>query len=67
MSEKDGAVELVAAGPALDPQSCAMLRRLAREILARSGLELAKFHLNGVLLAPDSITLIGGSHGTRTR
>jgi hypothetical protein len=67
MSEADGGVALVAAGPALDPESCALLRRLARAILARSGLELVQFHLNGVALAPDSMTMIGGSHGTRTR
>ena len=67
MSEKDGAVELVAAGPQLDPQTGAMLRRLARAILARSGLDLAKFHLNGAPIAPDSTIMIGGSHGTRTR
>jgi hypothetical protein len=67
MREKDGAVALIAAGPALDPQACALLRRLARAILARSGLDLAQFHLNGVPLAPDSMIMIGGSHGTRTR
>jgi hypothetical protein len=67
ISEKDGGVALVAAGPALDPESCALLRRLARAILARSGLALVQFHLNGVALAPASMTMIGGSHGTRTR
>jgi hypothetical protein len=67
ISEKDRGVALVAAGPALDPEGCALLRRLARAILARSGLALVEFHLNGVALAPDSMTMIGGSHGTRTR
>jgi hypothetical protein len=67
MIEKDGVVELVAAGPALDPQACALLRRLAKAILARDGLGLVQFHLNGVPLAPDSSVMIGGSHGTRTR
>jgi hypothetical protein len=67
IAERDGGIELVAAGPALDPQACALLRRLARAILARNGLALAQFHLNGVPLAPDSTIMIGGSHGTRTR
>ena len=66
MSEKEGAVALVAAGPALDPESSALLRRLAREILSRNGLALTQFHLNGISLAPDSIMMIGGSHGSRS-
>jgi hypothetical protein len=66
LREQDGGVELVAAAPALDPEIAAALRRLARAILARSGLELAHFQLNGVSLAPDSTKTVGGSHGTRT-
>lgn len=66
VTEKDGRVELVAAAPKLDPETRAALRRLVRDILARSGLALAHFQLNGAPVAPDSLDSTGGSHGTRS-
>lgn len=66
LSEKDGAVEIVAGTPALDPEIRSALRRLAEAILARSGLRLAQFQLNGARVRPDSVTSPGDSHGTRT-
>ncbi|HEV2818515.1 MAG TPA: hypothetical protein VGW40_14980 [Allosphingosinicella sp.] len=67
VTEKDGRVELVAAAPRLDPETRAALRRLVRDILARSGLSLAYFQLNGAPVATDSLDSTGGSHGTRSR
>jgi len=67
VTEKDGRVELVAAAPKLDPETRAALRRLVREILARSGLGLAYFQLNGTPVAADSLDIPGGFHGTRSR
>ena len=67
VTEKDGRVELVAAAPKLDPETRAALRRLVREILARSGLGLAHFQLNGAPVAADSLDIPGGFHGPRSR
>jgi len=67
VSEKDGKVALVAAAPRLDPETRAALRRLVREILARSGLSLSHFQLNGAPVAADSLDIPGGFHGTRSR
>ena len=66
VSEQGGQVALVAAAPRLDPETRATLRRLVREILARSGLRLAYFQLNGAPVAADSLDTTGGSHGTRS-
>jgi hypothetical protein len=67
MREADGAVEIVAGAPPIDPEARVQLRRLVEAILARSGLALAQFQLNGAPLAPDNLGRIGGTHGTRTR
>ena len=67
LHERNGAVEIVAGGPPLDPEARAHLRRLAEAILAPSGLRLAQFQLNGAPLAPDSLGRTGVSNGTRTR
>jgi hypothetical protein len=65
--ETDGAVEIVAGAPPIDPEARVQLRRLVEAILARSGLALAQFQLNGAPLAPDNLGKTGGTHGTRTR
>jgi hypothetical protein len=65
--ETDGAVEIVAGAPPIDPEARVQLRRLIEAILARSGLALAQFQLNGAPLAPDNLGKTGGTHGTRTR
>jgi hypothetical protein len=66
LNEQNGAVEIVARGPTLDPSLCARLRRLAEAMLAPSGLRLAQFKLNGVPLAPDFLGRTGGKNGTRS-
>ena len=67
VTEKDGQIGLVAAAPRLDPETRAALRRLVRDILARSGLGLAYFQLNGTPVAADSLIIPGGFDGTRSR
>jgi len=67
LREENGAVEIVAGSSPIDPESRVLLRRLVEAMLARSGLALAHFQLNGAPLAPDSLGRRGGSHGTRTR
>jgi hypothetical protein len=67
LRETDGAVEIVAGAPPIDPEARVQLRRLVEAILARSGLALAQFQLNGAPLAPDNLGKTGGTHGTRTR
>lgn len=66
LREQDGAVEIFTRAPRIDPETRAQLRRLVEAILARSGLRLAQFKLNGAPVAPDSLGRIGGRHGTRT-
>lgn len=67
LREVNGAAEVIAAAPAADPDARQSLRRLVGEILARSGLTLVQFHLNGAPLAPDFLGKTGGSHGSRAR
>ncbi len=65
--EADGAIEIIAGAPPIDPETRAQLRRLIEAILARNGLALAQFQLNGAPLAPDLSGRRGGIHGTGTR
>ena len=67
LHEADGAVEIIAGAPPIDPQTRAQLRRLIEAILARNGLSLAQFQLNGAPLASDLSGRRGGTYGTRTR
>jgi len=67
MHEADGVVTLAAGGTPIDPEARSQLRRLVAAILARSGLTLAQFHLNGTPVAPDHLGQGGGTHGPRTR
>jgi hypothetical protein len=66
LREENGTITIVAGSPAMDPESRMLLRRLAEAMLARRGLALAYFQLNGALLAPISLSSGGGLHGTRT-
>jgi hypothetical protein len=67
LREQNGAVEIVAAGGPVDAESRLHLRRLVEAMLSRSGLVLAHFQLNGAPVAPDFLSRVGGTHGTRTR
>lgn len=67
LHEADGAVEIIAGAPPIDPETRAQLRRLIEAILARNGLSLAQFQLNGAPLASDLSGRRGGTYGTRTR
>lgn len=67
LRETDGLVEIIAGAPPIDSETRAQLRRLIEAILARNGLSLAQFQLNGAPLAPDLSGRRGGTYGTRTR
>lgn len=66
LRETAAGAEVVAAAPATDPQSRLALRRLIETMLARTGLTLAQFQLNGAPVAPDFLGKTGESHGSRS-
>jgi hypothetical protein len=67
MRETDGGAEIIATAPGADLESRLALRRLVEAMLARSGLTLAQFQLNGAPVAPDFLGKTGGPDGTRSR
>lgn len=50
--EENGVVELIAGSGPIDADSRVLLRRLVEAMLARSGLALAHFRINGARVAP---------------
>lgn len=67
LRETEGGAQIIAAAPGADLESRLALRRLVEAMLARSGLTLAQFQLNGAPVAPDFLGTTGGSNGTRSR
>lgn len=64
---EEGKVSVAVKAPPLDADGRALLRRLVRQILSERRLSLADFHLNGVPLGADFLSMTGGSHGPRAR
>jgi hypothetical protein len=67
LRETEGGAQIIATAPGADLESRLALRRLVEAMLARSGLTLAQFQLNGAPVAPDFLGTTGGSYGTRSR
>lgn len=64
--EENGVAEVTAGLSDVDPNTQLALRRIIAQILARSGLVLTQFQLNGAPVAPDFLAKIGGSDGSRS-
>lgn len=66
LREDNGQAEIIVGSPDRDPAARLALRRLVETLLARSGLTLAQFQLNGAPVAPDFLGRTGGSDGSRS-
>lgn len=63
VSEADGALQVVAASPGINPETAVRVRRIVSDLAERFGLRLSDLHLNGVRVAPFNTGSTGAAHG----